>query len=380
MAHIYLIGASGSGKSTLLKQQFLDAIATGAGAIFIDPHGHDTDELLSRIPPDRVADVILFDPSDYRYPIAWNPLASSAPTARIAAALETAIKDASGYGKVATPTMRLYLLAAVSALIEANEPLLGLPFMFTAPTYRERVLKEIGDPLITRFWRDFETLSVRDKRQETNSSYNKAFAILLDRRIRHILGQTKTAFHVSDALDGKIILARLPQGQLGLENVKVLGILLLTQFHLAALARTNTLPVHVFIDECHAFDSETMAEMLSGIRKYHVTLHLAHQYLAQLRPALRDAILGNSAEKYIFRVSRKDAEVLNDHLGPDNLSADLFALPNFTARLEKTEVKIQPLEPGNQKTAAKIRSNMRRNYARPHAILVKETDRYITEA
>ena len=176
------------------------------------------------------------------HPIAWNPLEIKGPIALITSAFERAIKDAAGYAKASTPVMSLYIRNSLYALIAAGEPLIGLPFLLTSSGYRERVLSQVNDPLVKRFWRDFEKLTDRDKRQEVASTYNKAYALILDTRIRNVLGQAKAAFPCSDVLSGKILLARLPQGRLGFEQVRVLGLLLLSQLHLQALGGTRRGP------------------------------------------------------------------------------------------------------------------------------------------
>ena len=60
--HFYIVGQTGVGKSWLLADMALQDIKAGKGVCFIDPH--DTYEsILERIPPERIEDVIYFDPS-----------------------------------------------------------------------------------------------------------------------------------------------------------------------------------------------------------------------------------------------------------------------------------------------------------------------------
>ena len=69
--------------------------------------------------------------------------------------------------------------------------------------------------------------------------------------------------------------------------------------------------------------------MLSELRKYHVGLVLAHQYLAQLDPEVRDAVLGNVGTLIAFRVGPADAEVLGKEFHPEITDIDLLNLPNY---------------------------------------------------
>jgi hypothetical protein len=74
LRHLHVIGASGTGKSTLLLDLISQDIASGRGVGVLDPHGDLVDEIMGRIPEERLEDVILFDPSDTGYPVAWNIL------------------------------------------------------------------------------------------------------------------------------------------------------------------------------------------------------------------------------------------------------------------------------------------------------------------
>lgn len=381
MEHIYIVGQSGTGKSTMMKDMMLSDIQKGHGVLYIDPHGPDTDDLLQYIPYERRNDVVLFDPSDTEYTMAWNPLEINGHIAVITSTIERAIKDNSGYQDIGTPTMSLYIRATVAALLEAGEPLTGMSFMLTSPRYRLQVLDKVHDPLIKRFWSDFELLTPKDKRQEIASTYNKAFSMILDQRVRNIITQKKSLFSPREALSGKIILARLPQGQLGFEQVRMLGLLILSQLHLAALSHPATVPTHVYLDEVHTFEGGTLAEMLTGIRKYGVGLTMAHQNLSQLSPRLLTTVLGNTAKKYIFRVSLPDAERLNEHQGPDNYHYELNKLPRFLARLfdgEATEeVPVAFNWEADKRVPRTVRANMRRNFSRPAKTVTKELNRFI---
>src|SRR5205823_14797460 len=71
------------------------------------------------------------------------------------------------------------------------------------------------------------------------------------------------------------------------------------------------------------------AGMLSEMRKYHVGLVLAHQYLEQLDDALRGAVLGNIGTMIAFRVGLSDAELLEKEFYPEFTAGDLINLPNY---------------------------------------------------
>jgi hypothetical protein len=74
LRHLYLVGQTGTGKSALLKNIVAQDIKSGAGVCFIDPHGTDVLDILSMIPPERINDVIYFDPGSTERPMGLNML------------------------------------------------------------------------------------------------------------------------------------------------------------------------------------------------------------------------------------------------------------------------------------------------------------------
>ena len=64
-------------------------------------------------------------------------------------------------------------------------------------------------------------------------------------------------------------------------------------------------------------------------RRSGINLVLAHQYLSQLEPAVRDAILGNAGTIIWFRLGVPDAEILTKEFYPDFSVEDLISLPNY---------------------------------------------------
>lgn len=69
--------------------------------------------------------------------------------------------------------------------------------------------------------------------------------------------------------------------------------------------------------------------MLSELRKYRISLILAHQYLSQLDLQVRDAILGNVGSIISFRLGLADAEILENEFRPEIAAMDLISLPNY---------------------------------------------------
>jgi type IV secretory pathway TraG/TraD family ATPase VirD4 len=85
----------------------------------------------------------------------------------------------------------------------------------------------------------------------------------------------------------------------------------------------------VYLDEFQNFTTLSLAGMLSELRKYRAGLVLAHQYLTQLDPQIRDAILGNVGTIVAFRLGLPDAEIIGKEFYPEISVEDLISLPNY---------------------------------------------------
>jgi hypothetical protein len=74
--------------------------------------------------------------------------------------------------------------------------------------------------------------------------------------------------------------------------------------------------------------------MLSEARKYRVGFTLAHQYLHQLEPEVRHAVLGNAGSIISFRVGIEDAPYLAGEFQGRFDELDLLQLPNYRIYLK----------------------------------------------
>ena len=75
LRHLHLLGPTGVGKSTLLLNLITLDMQAGRAVVVIEPKGDLISDVLERIPPERVSDVVLLDPTDTERPVGLNPLA-----------------------------------------------------------------------------------------------------------------------------------------------------------------------------------------------------------------------------------------------------------------------------------------------------------------
>lgn len=345
--HLYAIGKTGVGKTTLLRNLFVQDIKHGHGVGLLDPHGDLASELLDLIPQNRVEDVVYFNPSDLEFPMSMNILSDVPKDERhlvasgVISAFKSIWRDSWG------PRMEYILYNAVATLLECeNTTLLGISRILVDPQYRAWTVRQISDPFIRSFWVDeFENYDERFLREAIAPIQNKVGQFFTNPPIRNVLGQVRSKVSIPYVMDNRrIFIANLSKGKLGEDKANLLGSLLTTQFQLGAMARGN-IPEEerkdfmLAIDEFHNFTTDSFTSILAEARKYRLGLTLSHQYMAQLNPSMRDAILGNVGSLLAFRVGHTDAEVLEKEFG------NVFAASQFMD-LGRHEILARLLEDG----------------------------------
>jgi excisionase family DNA binding protein len=317
--HMHLIGASGSGKSTQLLNMIVQDIENGDGLAVLDPHGDLIDQVMSRIPEERVKDVVLLDPSDESYPVGFNILSAHSDLERnlLASDLVSVFKRLStSFGD----QMTTVLGNAILAFLESTEggTLADLRRFLVEPGFRERFLATVQDSEVVYYWqKEFPLLTGKPQ----GPILTRLDTFLRPKVIRYMISQKENRIDFAEIMDGrKILLAKLAQGLIGEENSYLLGTLVVSKLNQIATSRQSMAasaraPFYLYIDEFHNFITPSLAAILSGARKYNLGLILAHQELHQL--ATRDsdvasAVIANPYTRVCFRLGDYDAKKLED--------------------------------------------------------------------
>jgi len=379
--HTYIIGKTGSGKTTLLRNLILQHIAHGHGVGLIDPHGDLAEELLHHIPPHRADHLVYFNPGDLEFPIGMNLLANVPPDNRhlVASGIVSAVKGIwrDSWG----PRLEYILYNAVSALLDCeNVTLLGVNRMLIDERYREKIIGQIKDPFIRTFWaEEYAGYDERFKREAVAPIQNKLGQYLLNPVIRNILGQVKSKVSIPFVMNNeRLFIANLSKGRLGHDKANLLGSLLVTQFQLAAMERSN-IPendrrdFYLFIDEFQNFSTDAFASILAEARKYRLCLILSNQYIDQLSLSVRQAVFGNVGTIISFRVGHTDAEVMEKEFGKT------FTV-NMLADLQRYEAVVKVLENGTSKMPflAKMFGPFQHPVGRPEKLVARSRERFAT--
>ena len=337
--HIYVIGKTGMGKSTLLENMLYSDIMSGKGVGVIDPHGDLADAVLSFVPANRTNDVVLIDPSDKEYAVAFNMLENVDPALNsiVCSGLVGIFKKI--YAESWGPRLEHILRNTILALLEyPGTTMLGITRILQDDDFRKKIVKKIEDPVVKSFWiNEFGKMTDRFRTESIAPIQNKVGQFLSSHTIRNIVGQPKSTVDLRFCMDkGKIVVINLSKGKIGEDNSALLGAMFITKFQLDAMSRAS-IPekdrkdFYLYVDEFQNFATDSFATILSEARKYRLNLTMANQYIAQMPDEVRDAVFGNVGSVLSFQVGFDDAEYIAQQFAEEVLPNDLVSLSKYTA-------------------------------------------------
>jgi type IV secretory pathway TraG/TraD family ATPase VirD4 len=335
--HIYCIGKTGMGKSHLLMNIALDDIYKGHGICVLDPHSDTIDAILRRIPEHRKADVVYFDATAAQNLPSFNPLHNVPEHQRqlVASEMITTFKKLflDAWGSKMERTLRMAIL---TLLYYPQGTLLEISALLVDENFRLKVLQHVNDPYILSFWKnEYNVSSNAAQATAILPILNKIGVLLENDTLRGIFGRQDSISLEGCMNENKIVLCNLSKGIIGEDAATVLGSFIITNIQNAAIRRANIevskrKSFYLFIDEAHNFISASFASMLSEVRKYGVGLFITHQYLDQLEPEVRSAVLGNVGTIICFRIGLPDAKVMMQEFYPKFSYEDFVSLPKYS--------------------------------------------------
>jgi len=334
--HLYIVGQTGVGKSGLLELLTISDIYSPFGFAVIDPHGDYALNILRRIPPERVNDVVYFNAADTDFPIAFNPLEVHDEKLKTHTSSELIGVLKRLFGESWGPRLEYILRYTLLALLDyPNATMLDITRMLTDRKFRNEVITYVGDPVVRNFW-VIEFASWNDKfaTEAVAPILNKVGAFTANPLVRNMIGQPKNSFNIRQIMDEhKILIVNLSRGLVGEDNAALLGALIVTKIQMAAMGRADIetnerVPFYLYVDEFQNFATDSFATILSEARKYGLYLTVANQYIAQMIPTVKDAVFGNVGSVIAFRMSADDARVMQRYFEPKFTEYDMIHLHN----------------------------------------------------
>lgn len=350
--HMYVIGQTGSGKTRFLAGQAIRDIKAGKGVCFIDPHGSDTEDILERVPPERVEDVVYFNPADTGRPIGLNMLEFFNPEQKTFVINEMLNIFDKLYDLRATggPIFEQYMRNSILLLMEDVESgctLMEISRVLSDEGYRKYKLGKATNIEVINFWTKQAEKAGGDAALQNVVPYitSKLTSFVSNDIMRPIIAQQQSTIDFRWAMDNqKILLINLSKGRIGDLNAYLLGMVIVGRILAATLARedmgrADRKAFYLYIDEFQNFLTDSIVTILSEARKYGLSLNIAHQFLGQLNrkggdTMIKDAIFGNVGTKVVMRVGIEDAQVFEKDFAPTFTAADLTKQSNQHAYIK----------------------------------------------
>ena len=317
---VHIIGAAGYGKSFYLRNLIRQFIRYGQPFSLIDPHRELYDFAVSALRRSSVpkAKVVLVDPGDRNYSVAFNPLSCGIadPGEAASLVLEACLKVWGAKSFDETPRLERILRGTFRLLVESGLTLLEAPDVLNVDntSLRLALRESVSDPLVRQDWAEFEKWPRHEKLAVVESSQNRLRRFIQSEQVQLMLGQRRNALNLQNVIDdGQYLLANV--GSIPApETQRLLGALLVNAIFHAAKQRN---PKHrrdyfLIVDECGQFATRDIANSLDELRKFGVHLILAHQRLRQLEredSEVLSAVLTNAKVRIVFGgLERPEAE------------------------------------------------------------------------
>jgi len=317
--------------TTLLVNMMVQDMEAGRGFCFIDPKGDAIEEVLMRVPEHRIKDVVVIDPANYDKVVGLNFLEvvkrSKLSEAQINAIKELIVSDlvalmkqqtniwGERFGRIFETLIRAILDYNETAPPEEQLTFLDLYVLLTNEEVRKEFAESVKDPIIREYLNKISEMP-EDVMEPVIRRLNDW---VMNKVVRQVVSHRRSSIDFREAIDtGKIILVRIPKGEVGYDIMQLVGLTVISKIWAAAKSRVDTPPERrepfiLYVDEFSnfAFEGSTFDEILSEARAFKLGLVLATQYPSQLSPEIREAVYGNCGTIIAFNPQNpNDASML----------------------------------------------------------------------
>lgn len=346
--HTVFLGSTGCGKTTAMSHLILSDIQSkNHSMVVVDAKGQLTHELLERMSTEHDADIVVISPTSKRV-VGINPFELTKHGIEPEVIADYLLELFKGLYPEHFGIYSLDILSHSFLTLARipNTSLVMLPSLLTNQSFRNKLLRELKDPIgLESFWNWFELLSKAQRHQMLNPILNKFRQFLLRPQLRAMLGQTNPNFSLAEIFKSrKIVLIPLNKAIIGSESAKLIGSLITSMLWMLILRQSSVEPskrqsVFIYIDETPSFlgiPNANLDEALSQSRQFNVGWNIGFQHLAQMSPQLKAGIKSNVANKIVFGLNLDEArEMAKYTLEIDK--EDFYSLPPFWAYI-RTEV------------------------------------------
>ena len=346
--HTVFLGSTGCGKTTAMSHLILSDIKSKHhSVVVVDAKGQLTHELLERTPDEHDEDIVVISPTAKRV-VGINPFELTKYGIEPEVISDYLLELFKGLYPEHFGIYSLDILSHSFLTLARipNTSLVMLPSLLTNQSFRNKLLRELKDPIgLESFWNWFELLSEAQRHQMLNPILNKFRQFLLRPQLRAMLGQTNPNFSLAEIFKSrKIVLIPLNKAIIGSESAKLIGSLITSMLWMLILRQSSVEPskrqsVFIYIDETPSFlgiPNANLDEALSQSRQFNVGWNIGFQHLAQMSPQLKAGIESNAANKIVFGLNLDEAREMAKYT-MEISKEDFYSLPPFWAYI-RTEI------------------------------------------
>lgn len=334
LRHVYVVWKTWTWKSKFLTSLMIDDLKQWKWIWVIDPHGDLIEEIISHIPQNRIKDVIIFDPTDDKFPFCFNPLdIKSNESKQVLAKWFIDIFKKFFWANWNPKLEHVLRMVFLALLDKPHSTLFDIIRALTDKDFRYDMIEQIEDDVVRNFWtNEFAGWSQQFNTEAIMPILNKVWQILSIDILKNIFASTENKLDFREMMDEqKILLVKLPKWKLQEEIMWFLWAMFVTKIFQSAMWRQGTAkntrtPFFLYVDEFQNFATETFNEILSEARKYGLSLSVAHQFIKQIPENISDALFWNVWTLISFRISSEDALYMQQHFDPFLWAYDLSNL------------------------------------------------------
>lgn len=378
LQHLYGLGPTGSGKSVTMQNIVKQDMEHGYGVVVLEPQGSLVEALIDLVPPERLNDVIVFDPSDTANPVGFNILHQGNPHAvadQIAAVFEHIYGDSGVWARqVLFFGLRTLAYDDQSTVLDLAS--LVAPQNKADEDRRREFINKVKDPELRAFWAGFDSRQPAERKRVAQPVIDRIWQLTARRELRNILGQPQSSFSMDDVVrNNKILLVNL--SKLPAESANLMGTLIVDALWRSVQTTRSDKATFLHIDEFQRFINLPfdVGDMLARARGLGLGMHLVHQHMHQLPSELQQAVLSNTKSKYFFQTSADDARMAAREFGELVSHEDFMHLGRYEtlARILTPSGMSPPLSianlapPASNGRGKDVLNHSRKTYGRPIA-------------